>query len=153
MKKTAIVVLLALFSISSVNAQLEKILHQSFELNEINNINLDLNGEIEIEKWAGNSILTETTIQVYDATPGIFKHFIENGRYAIEANTEIEGSIAIGSKDKERRAIRTKKGECYEFVKIRLFVPDDFEVVDEKSLQRTMPATEATTSKDNKEKE
>jgi len=152
MKKAAIVILFAFLAVSSVQAQLEKILHQSFDLTSINNITLDLYGEYEIEKWAGNSILTETSVQVYDASIGIFKHFVESGRYGIDANLD-EESIALVSKDKKRTAIRTKKGECYEFVKVRIFVPDDFKVVDQGNLVRNVPTLEATTSKNNKKEE
>ena len=152
MKKAVTVILFAFLAVSSVQAQLEKILHQSFDLTSINNITLDLYGEYEIEKWAGNSILTETTVQVYDASIGIFKHFVENGRYGIEANLENE-LITLTSKDKERTAIRTKKGECYEFIKVRIFVPDDFKIVDQGSLVRNASALEATTSKNNKKEQ
>ncbi len=156
MKKTVIVILFALLSASYVHAQLEKVLHQSFELNGVNNINLELYGEYEIEKWAGNSILTETSIQIYDATPGIFKHFIEkDNRYGIEADLSDE-NIQLKSTDGERVAIRRKnKGgegykECYEFVKLRIFVPDDFKIVDQTQLVRDTPTEEATTAKENK---
>ena len=94
MRKTAIVILFALLSASYVHAQLEKVLHQSFDLDGVNSINLELYGEYEIEKWAGNSILTETSVQIYDATPGIFKHFVEKDkRYGIEANLTDESAI------------------------------------------------------------
>ncbi|MEM1322230.1 MAG: hypothetical protein AAGG75_18355 [Bacteroidota bacterium] len=153
MRKTLTVILFALLSASYVHAQLEKVLHQSFDLNSISNINLELYGEYEIEKWAGNSILTETTVQIYDATPGIFKHFIKDGRYGIEADLT-DGNIQLKSTDNERVAIRRKNPEgegykeCYEFVKLRIFVPDDFKVVDQTQLVRDTPS-EATTSKEN----
>ena len=119
----------------SANAQLSKVLHQTFEIDEVSTISLNLVGEYEIEKWAGNSILTETSIELYDAKPGIFEHFIKEGRYEIVSDIN-EGSAALSSKDSERKTIKTKRGDCYEFIKLKIFVPDDFNIDDPKHLIR-----------------
>lgn len=115
------------------NAQISKILHQTFELGTAQEIQLQLIGEYEIEKWAGNTILTETKVELYDASPGIFNHFVEKGRYEIEIDNA-ETHIQLNSKDQERKSIRTKKGECFEIVKLKIFVPDNFEIVDQTKL-------------------
>lgn len=117
------------------NAQLSKVLHQSFEIGDVKTVSLNLVGEYEIEKWAGNTILTETSIEIYDAKPGIFNHFIKEGRYEIIADVQ-EATAALTSKDSERKSIRTKKGECYEFIKLKIFVPDDFNIDDPINLVR-----------------
>ncbi len=140
-----------LFFALNANAQLQKILHQSFEIEEVNSISLDLYGEYEIEKWAGNTILTETHIQLYDATPSILRFFVEQGRYEIEGNISNETSFAMVSKDKVRKSLKTKEGECYEFIKVRILVPEDFTVSNETSLVRNTEQEELpVTSKDQK---
>lgn len=120
------------------DAQLTKVLHQTFEVDSVEKITINLYGEYEIEKWAGNNILTETTIEIYDTTPGIFKYFIEEkGRYDIVA--EINNMTAsLFSNDSERRTIKNKitDKECYEFVKVKIFVPDEFNVDDPVNLFR-----------------
>ena len=108
-------------------AQLEKTIHQTFEVKEKTVISLDLIGDSTlIVPWAGNTILTETKIELYDASPSILKHYIEKDqRYVIEADTT-GSSLLLFSKTKERKPIKTQKGACFEQVKIRVFVPEDF---------------------------
>lgn len=144
MSKLIPLAMLMLFALTA-EAQLQKILHQSFELDEIENITLDLHGEYEIEVWEGNTILTETSVQLYDANPNILKFLVKNGRYEIESNGD-GGTINLISKDKTRRAIKTKEGECFEFVNLKIFIPEDFNIVSNKSLQRTLDPEEATTT-------
>lgn len=142
MSKLIPLAMLMLFALTA-EAQLQKILHQSFEIEEINSISLDLHGEYELEKWAGNTILTETSIQLYDANPNILKFLIKNGRYEIESDSEGE-TFKLESKDKQRRSIKTKEGECFEFVNLKIFIPEDFDITDTKNLKRI--STEETAS-------
>lgn len=132
------IILLFCFSAQTVNAQLSKVIHQTYDINDAETISLQITGEYKIEKWAGNTIMTETSVELYDAKPSILKYFVENGRYEIVAEDK-DATYSLKSKDSERKAIKTKKGECYEFVKIRIFVPEDFEVVNENSLVRVDP--------------
>ena len=132
------IMILSLFFVQIANAQLTKVLHQTFEIDSVEKITLSLVGEYEVEKWAGNTILTETKIEIYDATKGIFKFFIEEkGRYDIVA--EIDGMNAtIFSNDSERRTIKNKETdkECYEFIRLKIFVPEDFNIDDPINLIR-----------------
>ena len=111
-------------------AQFEKIIHQSFETYEIENLEINVNGEYEVESWAGNVILTETKVQLYDASPSIFNFYLEKERYNLTSN-QTDANVTITSVDMVRKPIRTKKGECYEFVKIRVFIPEDYVKVGE----------------------
>lgn len=132
-----------LFSLTS-NAQLEKVLHQTFEIGQAEKIELDFAGEYQIELWAGNTVMTETQIQVFDASPAIFKHFIEKAkRYDVELNEENESIAQFYSHDKVRQEIKTKFGDgsCEEIVVLRIFIPDNFEIVDQKSLVRKPKST------------
>lgn len=129
--------IIALLSTQTVNAQLSKVIHQTFDIDEAASVSINLYGEYEIEKWPGNTIMTETSIQIYDATPSILKHFIKAGRYEVEGEGDND-SYHLSSKDTQRKAIRTKRGECYEFIKLRIFVPEDFDIVDQKKLVRVV---------------
>ncbi len=122
------------------NAQLTKVLHQTFEIDSVQTISIDLVGEYEIEKWAGNNILTETKIEIYETTPGIFKYFVEEkGRYDIVAEVK-DISASLFSNDSERKAIKNKETdkECFEFIKVKIFVPDDFNIDDPSQLVRVV---------------
>ncbi|HHM21539.1 MAG TPA: hypothetical protein ENJ20_05900 [Bacteroidetes bacterium] len=115
-----------LFS-TTLSAQLEKTIHQTFEVKDKKTIQLDIKSDsLSIVSWAGNSILTETKVKLYGASPSILKHFMEKEqRYTIKADTS-GTTLLLTSVDKERKPIRTRSGESPEYVNIRIFVPEYF---------------------------
>ena len=125
---TLLCTLIYLFcSVPNSHAQFEKVIHQSFELGDRKDITLDIALPYEVETWAGNTILTETKVQLFNIPQSILGHFIKMGRYEIvEASNET--SINLKLKEVDRRPIRTKNGECIEKVNIRIFVPEDCQV-------------------------
>ena len=133
---------LTLFSICCASAQLEKVLHQTFEIGEADKINLDLKGEYKIELWAGNTVMTETQIRLTDASPAILKHFVEKEKRYELVLDNTDGIVDLYNFDKERKAIRTKNGECIEQVKLRIFVPDNFESLNDSSLTKKVKTSD-----------
>ena len=138
-------VFFSVFVFQIANAQLSKVIHQTFEIDSVENLTLKLVGEYELEKWAGNNILTETKIEIYNTTSGIFKFLIEEKkRYEIVA--EINGvNGTLFSFDSKRPSIKNNKTgeESYEIVKVKIFVPDDFNLDDPINLVR-MTESEAS---------
>lgn len=111
----------------SLSGQHQKVLHQSFHLDSLQEVTLSLHDKYQVEPWAGDAVLFETTVKLYDATSGILEYLIENDRYKIEADTNLATfGLSLFSVDKERRIIKTKKGECFEEVEVRVFLPDNF---------------------------
>ncbi|MEZ4948851.1 MAG: hypothetical protein R2784_05605 [Saprospiraceae bacterium] len=102
-------------------------------------VTLDIYGDYELIPWAGDHILTESNIKLYDASEGILEHFLKMGRYEMHIDTS-SGSFILVSNDKERRSVKTKKGDAYEFVKIKVFVPDSYAIIDETKLVLKNPA-------------
>jgi len=127
-------------------AQLSKTLHQSFEIDSLNQISLDLHGDVEIAFWEGNTVLTETKVDLYDATQNIFKHFLQVGRYKVELN---ESAKLGGLKhiDKVRKPIFTSEGQCWEAIELTVFLPDTFKKVDDKNYKRQTEAELAAEKK------
>lgn len=136
MKLTSLI-LTFLFFANICSAQLAESLHQAFEIDDFNTVQINLKGEVEVETWAGNTILTETKIKLYDASPGILNYFIKLGRYEIENKTSSQ-QVNLVSKDIVRRPIKTKNGDCFEEVRIRVFLPEDFEAKSETVWKRKM---------------
>jgi hypothetical protein len=120
------------------NAQLEKIIHQTFEIGETQEIALDLFGEYEVVYWAGTNVMTETRIQLYEASSSILNHFVDKmQRYSVEADTS-GGKVLIYHKDKKRENIRTRNGnQCTEIITLKVFIPDSFKSQNEKLMVRT----------------
>ncbi|MEL7021577.1 MAG: hypothetical protein AAGK47_08215 [Bacteroidota bacterium] len=132
------------FNALTLHAQLEKILHHTFVLDSVDLVMLDVAGEIVIEPWAGNAIMTETHIKIYDSSKGIIDYFVKAGRYDVIAESEQDKQLTLLSKDKIRRPIRTKSGVCHEEVVIRIFIPEEFEAEGANMLKRITPIEEET---------
>ncbi|MBK8567496.1 MAG: hypothetical protein IPN76_30310 [Saprospiraceae bacterium] len=113
-------------------------MHQAFDLGDRATVSLDLYGEYTIEPWAGNNILIETNVLLYNSTSSVLKHFVEKDlRYAIDSDTTVSGTILLASHDKKRISLRTKTGaESTEVITTKVFVPEDFIIQDQRLLVR-----------------
>jgi len=135
--KLSLTAIFALLAVTFSFGQLEKTLHQTFEIGEVSTISLDLHGEYEIVLWASNNVMTETKIELYESSPSILNHFIEKDkRYLIESDTS-GSSLVLRSHDKKRPPIRTRNGECFEIVRLKIFVPEKFNIENPVTLVRT----------------
>jgi len=94
--------------------QLKETVHQTFEIDEAQSINLDLAGDYEIVKWAGNTLMSKTYIELSDAKPSILNYYLKEGRYELEGNASGE-NFSLVSRDKDRQPIKYKKLTCYEY--------------------------------------
>lgn len=106
--------------------QLQKSFHQVFELSDsVQTIELRLYGDYEYKAWAGNTIMLQTKVSLYDASTSILNFFLENGRYDVTSQ-EIGNIVYLTAKDQERRVIKSDGVECYELVEQKLYIPEDF---------------------------
>lgn len=133
MQKICSTLVCCLIFLGSICGQIHKSLHKIYTLEDsITSISFDIfeQDEKEVVQWAGNTLMTETKIQLFNASKGILNHFVEQGRFEIELI--VEGTdLKIVSKDKERQAIKTTSGVSSEIVNVRFFVPEDFEKVND----------------------
>ena len=123
--------LLLLLTVSTSYGQLQKTLHQSFEMPDSTRTLLIKFPEMdswEIVSWAGNSIMTESNIKMYSANKGIFNFFLDKGRYNYMAY-EKGDSLLMTGQDQKRDVIRAGDMECSEIVDVRIFIPDAFKEV------------------------
>lgn len=125
-----ILVFFALCLSTGAAAQMERTVYQVFEVDSIQTISLDIVNFTypELHVWAGNSILTEANIQVWDASPEIVNFLIEEGRYAFESEKTGE-SLRIFSKIRKRMDNRFQS-DARKFVEqttLKIFVPDIYE--------------------------
>ncbi len=124
--KSYLLLLILFLSSISLRAQMERTVYQSFEIDTAKTIALKVVGEYELQAWAGNSVLTETNIQIWKASPRILDYFIEKGRYEFLQESSPDATY-LSSRFMERQPIKTKDGECVEIIKVKIFVPDTFE--------------------------
>lgn len=137
-----------LFASMPLFAQLQKVTHKTFNIGKANTVQFDIYDDFEVELWPADNIMIETNIKLYEASNGILEFFIKQGRYEIDME-ELETVINLVSKDKERRTVKTRKGECYEQVKHRVFLPDDFKKASDNSWSRKGEDSEELTKEDN----
>lgn len=113
-----------------VSAQMERTVYQVFEVDSIQSVTLDIVGFTypELHVWAGNSILTEANIQVWDASPEIVNYLIEQGRYAFESE-KTAGALRVFTKIRKRQDIKMPgmQKKCVEQTTVKVFVPDIYD--------------------------
>ena len=131
MRRLIFLFLFSSFAISSFG-QLKKVLHQTFELDSVTNLVANVYDEYEVVMWAGNNVMSETTVELYSGSKGVLKHFIEAGRYQINLNRQGDRAVLV-SQDSVRNPIRTSQGECSEIVQLKLFIPEHFQEAGQES--------------------
>lgn len=127
--KRRIFTLIWLIALTSgvLRAQMERTIYQVFQIDSVETIQLDMLGTYELHYWAGSSVLLETNIQIWHASPEILNYFIKEGRYAVDADTLSPTTLRLYTRDRERNPIKNKdRIECVELATARLFIPDSF---------------------------
>lgn len=112
------------------SAQMERTVYQVFEVDSVQTVTLDIVGFTypELHVWAGNSILTEANIQVWDASLEVVNELIKAGRYAFDS--EKSGDLLrIFTKVRKREDFKLPgmKTKCVEQTTIKVFIPDIYE--------------------------
>lgn len=118
------------------SAQMERTMYQVFEIDSAQTITLEVAGEYNVLAWAGNSVLIETNVQIWDASREILGHLIKEGRYDLatdSASVPNPKEIRIFTKNLERKPIKRLDGQkCLEIAVTKIFVPDTFVISEDK---------------------
>lgn len=107
-------------------AQIHDRLHWVFPVDSVEQINFDLVDPFEVENWAGNQIMVTSEITVYNATKGIMKFFIEENKRWEVIDTVQNGVLTIDSYQSRRAPIQSRGEECYEIVRVKVFLPSEY---------------------------
>lgn len=126
---------LAIFNFKS-QAQMERTMYQVFEVDSAQTVQFEIAGEYEVLEWAGNSILVETNVQIWDASREILGHLIKDGRYDLATDSTLAPNpkqVKIFTKHLDRKPIKRLDGQkCLEIAVTKIFVPDAFYVSEDK---------------------
>ena len=139
MRKFLLFSVFSLLLICSADAQIKKTLHKTYRIDSVNHITLDLIGEYEVLTWAGSSVLIETSVELYDANINIYKFFLKEGRYRTDLSLYNQ-TAAFVSHDKVRKTINTASGQCWEIVKSKIYVPEEFTILDNTKMIKNIEA-------------
>lgn len=119
--------MMALLITTSVSAQMEQTIYQIFPADSVRTVHLDVVDSCNIIPWAGDNVLAEIRIRLWDCSPEILDYLIKQERYTLLSEQRGE-ELWLSSKDQKRMEIRNKqKMTCPEYVEIKLFVPESFE--------------------------
>lgn len=138
-----ICIVMFLFTGLQLLAQQERSFHQNFTAEKYASVSINIPQEVTVEHWAGNTILTELSVEIYDVTPAVFKHFINEDRYSFTLEENGETAATIKYTVENRQPIRTREGEVYEFIRIRLLVPETFDISDPTKIVRQLEVEDA----------
>ena len=126
-RRIALLLSVCMLGVTAAWGQFSKTVHHTFEADDARVIAIELAGSVSVEPWAGNTVLVQTDIRLYNASKGIFTYFVEQvGRYEVLSSLTGE-TLNIVSKDPERDVILSKSGEVVEEIIVKVLVPDDFE--------------------------
>ena len=137
MKQTFLSLFLAIMLVTVVNGQDGKTFFQTFNIKEINNVEFRIPNEFTIKKWVNQtSILVESTIQLTNIPDATYRHIMQSGRYDLTELDDEGSNLVIVAKNPERNIIRTNSGEAVESVSITIYVPEDFELINDTTISR-----------------
>ena len=125
----------------SSQAQIKKVLHKTYSIDSARTLQLDFVGEYEVVPWAGSTVLTETSIELYDANINIFRFFLNQGRYDIDLMLEGDQAQFIAH-DKVRPDIQAGDKRCWEIIKLKIYLPEEFAAIDETTFSKEVPAAD-----------
>lgn len=123
--------LLLIFFSSNLNAQAKKILHQTFMVEDYEQINIDLyEDDYEVVFWQGNTVMSEIQVVLENGVKHLLDFHVDSlSRYEIveEPNEQI---IKLSSFDKNRMtiAIKYNGSDLYpnEIILTKLYIPNVF---------------------------
>jgi len=117
-------------------AQMERTMYQVFEVDSAQTVHFEVAGEYDVLPWAGNSILVETNVQIWEASREILAELIKIGRYDLVADSSTVPNpkqVRIFTKNLERKPIKRLDGQkCLEIAVTKIFVPDTFYISEDK---------------------
>lgn len=135
MKRSPILPLALCLLVSQMaQAQMVRTLYQLFEVDSAQTITLEISDIYDINTWAGNSVLIETTIKLGNGSPEILDFLIKRGRYDVAMDTTSKEAVRLYTKmpDRDKKKLKTPAGEVTEIPEAKIFVPDTFIWTDDK---------------------
>jgi hypothetical protein len=125
----AIVTTFLMCSISSLFAQVERVLYQTFFLHDsTDNITLNMKDNYEVIAWNHDKdVMIESTVEIKGGSMDLLKNFINDGRYLVQPKLELPATVFQLILDKPKRETLKLNGRiCDEIVSHRIYVPVDY---------------------------
>lgn len=105
----------------------KKTLHQTYEVpDSVCLVEIEIPWAYEVEIWPTNAMMSEQNLELHLVTEPIAKNLVQQGRYTMKLNCKF-GVCVLTPLQPTFPVIRTAAGDLEERVRVRIFLPDDFE--------------------------
>lgn len=142
--KIFLLLLLPFLSISLTQGQgqVQKTLHQTFDINGADKIQVSLADNYDVQTWAGNNVMIEMTIKLSHVQQNVLDYVVhQEGRYNIQLLRPQENIVQLVSKNPSRKSISVKGVDAEEVVLVRIFVPDTYNIEDKNQFTLIDPTS------------
>ncbi len=144
MKHALLSMLFALAFLANIHAQKGKAFFQTFDVEGMNAVKISISDEFTVEKWVNRSaILIETSVSLTNVSDKVYNFHMNSGRYDLTELDDEGTQLIIGAKHPVRSIV-----DGVESVKVTIFIPEDFEMINENTFVRKTQTEDAVTSKD-----
>ena len=134
---------LCLFLAGTAQGQLRRVLHQSIPADSVAILHLTITDSTTVQTWHNSAIFIESAVSLAHCQEGIFRHVIDKGRYAL--NAQREGStMTLVQAVPERAHLTSPQGPCDETIVHRIYIPRGFEAMADGTWQRTTEINRST---------
>ncbi len=130
-----LVYFLLCFSVLRVDAQIDQTYHQVIKVDDIPRMLFNIRGDFTLHTWSSTSMMMEAYIKIDKGNVDILKYLIKAGRYDLILNKASE-TTAISSKRDREGSLKMKNEVCTESVKIDIYIPEDFQLVNGREAER-----------------
>jgi hypothetical protein len=120
---------LLMLPLSSLSAQVERVLYQTFNLQDsTDNITINMKDNYEVIVWHHEKdVMVESTVEIRGGSMDLLKNFINEGRYLVQPKLDSSTTIMQLALDKEKRETLKLRGRtCEEVVSHRIYLPIEY---------------------------
>lgn len=125
MKNAILLVLFVAFG-TLLGAQTEKTLVKAFNLDGYQSIVLDLDGEVDVQRWDNDIVRIQMHIQVENFSAAILKSLIAAGRYNLDGAA---GEQFVISATNRKKSVVIRGNPLKDRVTYTVYVPESVSVV------------------------
>lgn len=125
-----------LLHITIAEAQVEKIFFQTYNIGDgTRRITIQSNDAVELRSWNGAQMMIETTSRLEGGNMDLLGILIKDGRYNFDFEHSGE-DIVLHARLSVRPKIKHLDQVCRETVKVLIYVPADFVILNQNELIR-----------------
>lgn len=140
--KNIILVLFMFITSISVAQQVQKTLLKTFNISNSEQVVLDINGVVNVEKWSNPTVRIQMEITYKNANVHVMKHLITKGRYNFKSEVTPDG-YAISIPEISKAVQISKDGKMLEeTITYTVFVPENVSFIVSEASQASVYSTD-----------